>query len=511
MNLKLEKTKNATRNIYYGMISKVYQMIIPFIMRTIMIYYLGIEYLGLNSLFGSILQVLNLAELGVGSAMVYSMYKPIAEDDNRTLCALLNLYKTYYRVIGGVILTLGLLILPFLDVFISGSTPREINIYVIYLITLSETVLSYWLYAYKQSLLNAYQRIDVISKNAIVIHTLKYVFQIFSLVILKNYYAYILCTMTSQILINISVGRIVSKIFPEIKAKGKIESEEIKKINCRIKDVFTYKLGNVVLNVADTIIISSFLGLTVLAVYQNYYYIIAAFISLLSILLNSSIAGIGNSLKLDNSEKVYSDFETITFLFTWLTGVCTCCLLCSYQTFMFLWVGEAYLLDNKFVILMSLYFYSIAIIKVIELYKDAAGAWSQDKYRPLFTSAVNLLINLSLVNKIGLYGIIISTILSQVFIGIPWIVKNVFDNVFKKKANEFIVKFLKYFLISVFAMILGNFISVQFNEVSVVILVLKGLISFFVFNIIFWMFFRKTLEYRKLKLLILKNLVKKND
>lgn len=161
---KIERTKNATRNIIFGVILKVYQILVPFLMRTAMIYLMGVQYLGLNSLFASVLQVLNLAELGVGSAMIYSMYKPIAEDNNTAICALMKLYRTYYRIIGFIIAAVGLALTPFIPKLISGDVPQGINIYVLYLLNLGATVLSYWLFAYKNSILQAHQRVDVVSK-----------------------------------------------------------------------------------------------------------------------------------------------------------------------------------------------------------------------------------------------------------------------------------------------------------------------------------------------------------
>ena len=161
--MKIERKKNAARNVVFGVIQRAYNMVMPFIMRTAMIYLLGVEYLGLNSLFTSILQVLNLAELGVGSAMVFSMYKPIAADDDKTICALMKLYRFYYRVIGAVVLIAGLIILPFIPKLISGDVPADINVYLLYLLNLLATVFTYWLFAYRNSILNAYQRNDVIS------------------------------------------------------------------------------------------------------------------------------------------------------------------------------------------------------------------------------------------------------------------------------------------------------------------------------------------------------------
>ena len=156
--MKIERTKNATRNIAAGLALKVYQMVVPFMMRTAMIHFMGVEYLGLNSLFSSILHILNLAELGVGAAMVFSMYKPIADDDAPRICALMALYRRYYRLIGLVIGVAGLALLPFIPRLISGDIPPELNVYWLYLLNLGTTVLSYWLFAYRNCLLQAHRK-----------------------------------------------------------------------------------------------------------------------------------------------------------------------------------------------------------------------------------------------------------------------------------------------------------------------------------------------------------------
>ena len=198
--MKINRTENAVRNILFGGILRVYQIVIPFVMRTVMIYCMGVQYLGLNSLFTSILQVLNLAELGVGSAMVYSMYKPIAEDDTDTICALMGLYRTYYQCIGLIIAVIGVGLTPFIPKLIKSDLPVGINIYALYLLNLSATVLSYWLFAYKNSLLQAHQRIDVTSKVTLITNTFQYVVQIFVLAVLKNYYIFVVVMILTLIM-----------------------------------------------------------------------------------------------------------------------------------------------------------------------------------------------------------------------------------------------------------------------------------------------------------------------
>lgn len=213
--MRIERAQNATRNIIFGVFLKVYQILFPFLMRTVMIYSLGVQYLGLNSLYASILQVLNLAELGVGSAMVFSMYEPIAHDDRTKVCALMRLYRLYYRAIGLIIAVIGLLVLPVVPKLISGEIPSDVNVYVLYLINLSSTVLSYWLFAYKNSILQAHQRNDIISKVTLLTSTFQYILQIGALWLFKSYYLYILVQLLTQAITNVLTAIIASKIYPD--------------------------------------------------------------------------------------------------------------------------------------------------------------------------------------------------------------------------------------------------------------------------------------------------------
>lgn len=193
--MKIERTKNASRNIIFGIILKAYQILIPFLMRTAMIYFMGVQYLGLNSLFTSILQVLNLTELGVGSAIVYSMYKPIADDDTKTICALMRLYHLYYRIIGLAIAVIGVVLTPFIPYLVKSDLPVGLNIYILYLLNLAATILSYWLFAYKNALFQAHQRIDITNKTTLVTNTFQYLVQLIIIVFIRDYYLYVLTAL----------------------------------------------------------------------------------------------------------------------------------------------------------------------------------------------------------------------------------------------------------------------------------------------------------------------------
>lgn len=303
--MKINRTKNAARNMVYGIVLKLYQIIVPFLMRTAMIYFMGVQYLGLNSLFTSILQVLNLVELGVGSAMVYSMYRPIAEDNKEEICALMRLYRLYYRIIGMAIGILGIMVLPFLPYLIEGEIPNDVNIYILYLLNLGSTVLSYWLFAYRNCLLNAHQRNDVINKIMMATTTVQYALQLIVLCFLKDYYLYLIILLVTQAANNIITAIITMKMYPNYRPGNKLSSNTIKKINRRIKDLFTAKIGGVVVNSVDTLVISAFLGLELLAIYQNYFYILNSIAGFITIIFSACTAGIGNSLVIESKEKTF--------------------------------------------------------------------------------------------------------------------------------------------------------------------------------------------------------------
>lgn len=495
--MKIERTKNAARNVVFGMILKIYALALPFVMRTAMIYWLGIEYLGLNSLFTSVLEVLNLAELGVGSAMTFSMYKPIAEDDRDKICALMNLYHCYYRVIGGVVLAGGLVIFPFLPNLIKGDIPSDINIYILYLLNLSATVLTYWLFAYRNSIFNAYQRTDIISKVTMVTDTVKYAIQLLVLAFFHNYYLYVITILVTQILNNICIAYLSKKMYPQYELKGKVSKSEQKKINKRIGDLFTSKLGGTIVGSADTIVISSFIGLKILAVYQNYYYIITALSGLVIILFNAVTAGSGNSMVTESTEKNYHDFKKLSWISYWLIGFVICGLFCLYQTLMKVWVGADLMLDNSFVPLFCLYFAGNMTIQLLSVYKNAAGIWHEDRFRPLISGLANLALNLIMVKFIGLYGILLSTIISIYFISAPWLLHNVFTLIFPGKFKDYRKDLVAYMSVIIVVTFITSRVCNLIPDAGFGSLIVKTIVCTVVCNGLFLLIYHKSLIFKE--------------
>ena len=187
----IERTKNAVRNTLFGIINKLITLIVPFAVRTVFIRKLGLEYLGLNSLFTSVLSVLSIAELGIGTAIVFDMYSAISSNDSQALSSLFNFYKKIYRIIGAAVAAIGVLISPVIPYLIKADVPSGINLYYIYAIHLLNTLSGYFLFSYRASIIVAHQRNDVISNVATVCSLITSIIQIILLLIGKNYYYYI--------------------------------------------------------------------------------------------------------------------------------------------------------------------------------------------------------------------------------------------------------------------------------------------------------------------------------
>ena len=447
--MKIEVAKNTKRNIIVGVLNRIILVILPFVVRSVIVNVLGSQYLGLNSLFTSILSVLTLSEMGFGVAMVYHMYKPIAEDDQSTINSLLNLYKKVYRVIGIGILLLGAVLIPFLPYLINGSYPEGVNLILVYAIELVNTALTYFLFGYKQSLLIAYQRDDVKSLINLVTQVGLQGSQIALLFLTHNYYMFVLCMPIFTIVNNLWIGYITKKMYPNAKCEGKLEKSIISNIKKLVAGSFIQKACAMTRNSLDSIFVSVFLGLTLTAIYNNYYCILNAVWAVTYIAINSLAGGIGNHVATRSSDENYKELKRTDFLYMLISGWCSIALLCLFQPFMRLWMGEKLMLPISSVILFALYFYTTKIGDIKSNYTTARGLWWKMKYRSIAETLVNVVLNLALGLLFGINGIIIATAISLISCNFFWGASILFNDYFdKKKLKDYFLYHIKYFAIT---------------------------------------------------------------
>ncbi len=424
-------------------------MLSSFIMRTVLIKYLGEVYLGLDSLFVSILEILSLTELGIGSAMVYSMYKPLAENDTPAVCALLRLYRTVYRWIAAIMIVLGLIITPFLPLIVKKDLPSDVNLYVLFFINLSNTVLSYMLFAYRSSLFTADQQYSVNNNIYSGFKIGATVVQVIAIIVFRNYYFYCIILPLTTILKNLATYLISVKMYPQYKCEGSVPKEEIDAIKKRCAGMFLHKLSFVFRNSLDSIVLSAFLGLTILAKYNSYYYIINAISGIMILVSNSVTASVGNSIVVESQSKNYKDFNKLQMLYMALTSWLTVCLVACTQPFMKLWLGEKMMFSDGIMFIFCIYFFSTHFVRVCHLYRQAAGLWWQDRYRPIVETVSNLVLNIIFVKIFGVSGVMFSTIFCMVCIEGTWGTRILFKHYFtEEKQSVYMLKLMWSWLLT---------------------------------------------------------------
>jgi len=496
--MKLDRTKNAIRGISTGIINKMVTLLLPFLVRTVLIQKIGIEYAGLNGLFISLLQVLNLTELGFSNAVVHSMYKPVAEDDEETLCALLGFFKKVYFAVGCVILGVGMMIMPFLPKLIQGTCPEDVNLYLLYFIYLMNTSISYLFFGYKNSILNAYQRVDVINNISTVSNIFLNIIQIVVVVATRNYYLYCIVMPACTILNNLLVAYEVKKRFPQYICKGNISAEMKQDMKKKVSGLMIQRVCATTRNATDSIFISAFLGLAMTAIYSNYYYIMGAVTSFMAIITNSMLGGIGNGIQSETKEVNYANMCRFDFMYMWISGWFTVVLLCLYQPFMKLWMGTEYMFDFRIVILLCIYFYILKIGDIRSVYHSAVGLWWEGKWKALVEAILNVILNFLLVQIMGVYGVILATIVSLFFINFLYGSRFVFRYYFgMEKLREYIFLHVGYAIVTILCAVTtykccGLLIDILKVGNDIVAFLIRGIVCTLIPNIFMFVFYVKT-------------------
>jgi len=424
--MKIDFTKNTRRNILSAFLNKGVGLLFPFLNRTLFLWLMGAEYLGLNGLFTSILGVLALADLGFGTAVVCSMYKPVADDDRELVCAYLRFYRKVYRWVGVAIFAIGLGLLPFLRQLVKGDLPPELDLHLLYLIHLVNTAAGYFLFAYRGSVLNAYHRGDVMTNIRTFTSVAQYATVFLILFLTRNYYHYVLATVFFTVVNNLLVYRESRRLFPDIDPRGELAEDRRRKVVSDVKSIFMHKIGAVITNQTDNIVISSFLGLVAVGAYGNYYYVHTAVGGLAWSIYSSMQNGFGNTIFTETKEENFGRFmKALRFVLAIVAG-CSAMMAALYQPFIEVWTGGRPELSRHFLtpLLMVVYFYIYQSRQTLLVFKAAANLWRKDRWKPMVSGALNLTLNITFVvtlpDDYKLDGVILSTILSFVLVQIPW-------------------------------------------------------------------------------------------
>ena len=491
-----QRTRNTRRNVFFGMVKTAVSLLLPFVTRTVLIYRFGTEYVGLNGLFSSVLQVLNLAEMGFGTAIVFSLYRPMAENDTDTVCAYLGYYRRVYRVIGGAILILGLALIPALPYLIKdGAIPDGLSLVLCYLIFLGDSVLSYLLFSYLTVIPTALQRGDILSRMDTGVVVLKNLVQILLLLYAGSFYWYLISAPALTVVRNILVARTVRRRFPAYRSRGELSKGQRHFLRKKIYGLFINKLFAISRNGIDSLCISAFLGLTLAGIYSNYYMLLAGLVGISGIVSSAMIPSVGNSIVMETPEKNYADMRKFDFLYTGLAGWAAVALLCLYQPFMRLWMGEGRMLGWPEVFALSMYFYLLKCGDLRWIYHEGAGLWWESRWIAIAEAVANVVLNVLLCRRLGVFGIILATLLTLFFLNYLPCPVILFRYYFKNdKLGEYFWDHLMYFLTLLPGGTLCFLLCLLLGEGGAAF-ALRVILCLVVPGPIFWLFWRRAEQY----------------
>ena len=505
------RTLKSVKNIVFALLSNVVNIILGIVIQSIFLKTLGEEYLGLNTILTSILSMLSIAELGISSAIIYNLYKPVAEQNIPKIMSLMKFYKKCYTIIICVMLLIGLMIVPFLTSII-GETNNIDNLYLLYGLFLADVIFSY-IIAYKRSIIYVNQKEYIINAVHLAYLIFMNTLQIIFLFATKNYLTFLIIKLLSRILENIVISYIANKLYPFIKEKNveELEKETKSDIIKNIKALFFHKIAGFVVSSTDTILISVYFGgLVTVAYYSNYNLVLVAATAILNQFLLSVTPSIGNLLTEENKEKNYSVYKRLNLLNFSIFIIGSAGILCGMEPFITIFFGEKYILSTFILISLIVKFFIQGMRRTIMSFKEAAGIYYVDRFIPIWESVLNLVASIVLLKFFGLAGVFLGTAVSSLLLLLYSYPKYVYRPLFDKKYIDYYKEFFGYIIYAIIILGVTYFINEFINVGNVYLqMFLSILIAIIVPVIIIIIIFNKKEEF-KYYIELLKGLKKNN-
>lgn len=507
------RTKNVIKTSLVSFICSIFNLSMSFIYRTLFLNILSTAYLGISGLFSNILLIFSLAELGITSAIIYRFYEPISLNNVQKVGEIMNFLKNIYRVVIGVILFLGFSLYPFLGYFISdvSEIPKDVNIQVVYVLYLAQTIASY-IFAYKQAILSADQREYVLALWRTLTNFVIYSIQIVILIFLRNFALSIAAGVVISVLMNCLIGIwITGKYKPIFKVDSNLSKKEKKRIFIDTKATMCHKIGGTIAGGTDNIVLSTFVGLTITGIYSNYSLILTGVRTISSRLLGGFTSSFGSAHVEQGEEAKYLSYKRMVFADFWISGMVIVCLYNLIDDFISIWIGESYRLNHITVVVLCINFYAELCRAVSTSYIDGCGLFVKDKVRPLIEAVLNLSISVFLVKRIGITGVFLGTLVSQIFTVLwrePYIL---YKFEFKKNVLEYWKTYAKFalstLLITCITNLLLSYLCI-FNF-TLTSWIMEGVVCAFIYNICAYIILNKSDDFLFFKNMFCKKIERK--
>lgn len=492
------RTKNVSVNTTIALICQVFNLLATFVTRTIFIRILDAEYLGVNGLFTNVLTILSFAELGIGNAIVFSMYKPLAIGDKGKLGSLMALYKKAYTIIGAFVAGGGICVTPFLELIIKHTPDIPESIPVLYILFLANTASSYF-FVYKKNIIIADQKNFIVLIVTQLVTVARVILQTIFLVITHQYIVYLIIQIVCTIADNVICSMIADRLYPFLKEKAApLSIEESSGIFRNVKALALYKFGSVILNGTDNILISAMIGVREVGLVSNYVLITTSCNAILQKITDAFTASVGNLNALEGADKQYIVFKKIFFITAWIFGYASIGLATVSQPFIQAWIGEDYLLGMSVLLAIVAEFYVKGIHSVAYTYRSTLGFFVEGRWSALLAAGVNLVLSIILCNTIGLAGVFIATPISRIFsIGIVDPVL-IFHKGFKKNVLEYYAMYVGYLFLFIGVGFICYYIIDMVSLTGWLGVIVDVTIVTLVFNLIMVFLFCRTRMFRGL-------------
>ncbi len=494
------RTEYSVLNIISGVCGFALNTVLGFVCRIVFVRCLSEDYLGVNGLFTDILTMLSLAELGVGNAIAFALYKPLAKGDEKKIASLMKLYSKAYRTIGTVIALVGLALMPFLRFIVKDPPNINESIYLLYAINLFNTASSYF-FSYRSTLLIASQRNYLVSGINYIVTITQSILQMIFLLCFKNYLGYLLIQTAGMFIYNIIISLVAVKKFPYTRKSNAAElpKEEQKTLFSNIRDLMIYKVSGLLVNSTDNILITFFKGLSTTGVASNYTLLVNTLNSLIGQVFNGLTASIGNHNASEPTEERYKMFKFLNFMNFWVFGWAALGILFCSSDLVKLCFGEEYVLETKIPFVMALNFFSVGMMNAVWTYKHTLGIFHHGRFVQLFTGIFNIVFSVLLGTYWGLFGILIATFFSRLCTSLWYDPYAVFKYGFQKPLSEYVKRLSVYLLVLAVAAGLCRLSFEIIGGSLFAVTLLKMVFCSVITNLVFLLAFFKTAEFKMLK------------
>ena len=497
------RTRNSVYNIASSIGIRVLTLILSFASRTVFIYVLGAVYLGLQGLFSNVLSFLALSELGIGAAISFLLYKPLADNDIERIKTVMQFYKKCYLVVGFVIIGLGCCLMPFLHYLVNVNQPIPDNLYLIFFLFVLNSAVSYFFVAYKQTLIEANQKKYLLTKLEVTFAIINCIVDIIVLLIFRNFIAYLLFKLLLVIVRNLVLAKKIDCLYPYLKepVNKSLSKVEVRKFFKDVYSVSLFKLGSVLFNSVTNIVTSAVVGTIVVGYYSNYMMIVSQSEVIFSMAITAVSAGIGNLVATETIQKQFRVYKELNFLSYLFYGTTTVCLFQLLNPFMNIWLGsmdESYILDQTIVILICSNFYISCSCQLLDKFRNAKGFFILGRDLQVIGGLLNIVLSVVLAKWLGFKGILLSPVLCKLFITVTPYVIRVGKCSFGKSILDMLYEYFSQIGVIVIIACTVNFVCGRFNGRGIFAFMFELIVTLLLSVIGTCLFFHRTSAFKEL-------------